>query len=172
MSKDLNLVKDEARRRTQHEQVKGLAGSEVQAEIVRSADRITPDDQEKAEQVGNDLKRRAIGEVTEAEAEIHRGRIFARVKQVVDFIFYVVYGLIGLQILLEVVGAREGAWFKQLMNAVTYPLLGPFRHLVTDLSIGRFQFMLSYVVGLVVYIFLHVAIRGLIRILARRSTSL
>jgi len=172
MSEDLNLVEDEARRRAQHEQVKRQVGNEVRAEIVRDADRIAPDDRERAEQVGNDLKRRAIGEVNEAEGEIRRGRIFARVKQVVDFIFYVVYGLIGLQILLEVIGARDGAWFKQLMNAITFPLLGPFRHLVTDLAIGRFQFMLSYVVGLVVYIFVHVAIRGLIRVLAQRRTSL
>jgi hypothetical protein len=97
MSEDLNLVEDEARRRAQHEQVKRHVGNEVRAEIVRDADRIASDDREKPEQVGNDLKRRAIGEVTEAESEIRRGRVFARVKQVVDFVFYVAHGMIGFR---------------------------------------------------------------------------
>jgi len=98
--------------------------------------------------------------------------VFARVRQAVDFVFFVVYTLIGLQVVLEMIGATERAGFKQFMNTITAPLLGPFRGLVTDPSVGRFQFMFSFIAALVAYILLHVAIRKLLRLFARRRTSL
>jgi ABC-type amino acid transport system permease subunit len=38
-----------------------------------------------------------------------------------------------------------------------------------DPAIGSFQLMLSYVLALVVYFLLHSAVKGLFRLLARRS---
>jgi uncharacterized protein YggT (Ycf19 family) len=172
MADDPKLTEDEARRRAQHEKVKKHLGDEAQAEILKDADRIAPDERLKAEEVGHELKRKAIGEVAATERELQRQRVFARLRQVVDYVFGVVYALIGLQVLLEMIGARERAGFKHLMNTITSPILGPFRGLVTDPAVGRFQFMLSYVVALLVYVLLHVGIRGLIRLLAQRRTSL
>jgi len=156
MSQDLKLAEDEARRHAEHEKVKKHVGDEVRAEI----------------EDGADLKRKAIGEVGETEREIRRARVFARIRQVVDFVFYVVYALIGIEIVLELIGARERAGFKHVMNTITAPLLGPFRDLVSDPSIGRFQFMASWVVALLAYLLVHVAIRALIRLFAQRRTSL
>jgi hypothetical protein len=171
MSEDLKLMEDEARRRDQHEKVKNVVGNEVRAEMVKDAARVAPGEAEKAEKVGHDLKSKAISEVAGTERETSRARVYARVRQVTDFVFGVVYALIGLQILLELIGAREGAGFKHLMNTITAPLLGPFHGLVTDPSVGRFQFMSSYFVALIVYMLLHVAIRGLLRLLANRRTT-
>lgn len=172
MVEDLKLSEDDARRRAQYEKVKRHLGEEVRGEILKDADRIAPAERLKAEQVGDELKRKAIGEVAATEKEIQRGRALARVKQVVDYVFAVVYGLIGLQIFLEAIGAKERAGFKALMNTITAPLLDPFRGLVTDPAVGRFQFMLSFLVALLVYILLHLGIRGLIRLVAHRRTTL
>jgi uncharacterized protein YggT (Ycf19 family) len=172
MSDDLKLAEEEVRRRAQHEKVKRQVLGGVEAEIQRDADRLAPAERQKAEQVTQDLKRKAIDEVSETESEIRRGRAVARLRQVLDYVFYVIYGLIGLQIFLELIGAREQAGFKQFMNAITSPLLGPFRGLVMDPAAGPFQLMLSYIVGLAVYILLHMAARGLLRVLASRRTAL
>jgi len=172
MADDLELHDDEARRRAQHEKIKKHLGAEAEAEILKDADRIAPTERLEAEEVGHALKRKAIGEVAATEKELQRRRVFARLRQVVDYVFGVVYALVGLQILLEMIGARERAGFKELMNTITAPILGPFRGLVTDPAVGRFQFMLSYLVGLLVYLLLHVGIRGLIRLVAQRRTAL
>ncbi|HEY3176929.1 MAG TPA: YggT family protein [Candidatus Polarisedimenticolia bacterium] len=172
MPEDRTLSKDEARRLAQHEKVNAHVVDEVQVEILNDANQIAPAERRHVERVAHDLKRKAINEVGETDLEIRRGRAVARLRQVVDYVFYLVYGLIGLQILLELIGAREGSGFKQLMNSLTSPLLGPFRGLVVDPGVGSFQFMLSYVIGLLVYALLQFAIRGLLRVIASRRTEL
>ena len=142
MPEDRTLVEEENRRIAQHEKVKTRVVDDVQGEILRDTAQIAPEERRHVEQVAHQLKRKAIAEVGETEIEIRRGRALARLAQVVDYVFYVIYGLIGLQILLELIGAREGAGFKQLMNVLTSPLLGPFRGLVLDPRVGSFQFML------------------------------
>jgi uncharacterized protein YggT (Ycf19 family) len=78
--------------------------------------------------------------------------------------------LIGLEVLLELIGARENNVFKELVDAITAPLLVPFRNLVPDVASGRFQLKISYVVAFIVYILLHLAINGLLRMMGSRKT--
>ena len=84
---------------------------------------------------------------------------------------FVIYGLIGLEIILELLGAREGAGFKQFIDVLTAPLLAPFRGLLPAPSVGPMQLMLSFIFALVVYMFLHLAINGLLRMAAHRKLS-
>jgi hypothetical protein len=42
---------------------------------------------------------------------------------------------------------------------------------MNDPAVGSFQFMLSYVVALAVYGLLHLAINGLLRLMAERKTT-
>jgi hypothetical protein len=50
-------------------------------------------------------------------------------------------------------------------------LVAPFQGLMPDPAVGGFQLMVSYIVGLAAYLLLHVAVRGLLRLIAtRRST--
>ena len=171
MPTDQTLTKDEERRLAQHEEVKAKVVNDVQAKILEDADQVAPDERQHVERVARDLKRKAIDEVGEKEHEIRRGRAVIRMSQVVDYLFCVVYGLIGLQVVLEMIGAREGSGFKQFMNTVTAPLLAPFRGLVVDPGVGPFQFMLSYVMALLIYGLLHLAVRGLLRIFVSRRTA-
>lgn len=168
---DDKLAADEARRIAQHEAVKGTVSDEVQTEVVRHADDTTPVERAQAEDLGREFKQKAFDEVVETESEVERAKGVARVSQVVDYIFYLIYGIIGLEIILELLGAREGAGFKRFIDALAAPVLAPFEGLMPDLTRGPFRLMLSYIMALVVYLLLHLAVNGLLRMFAHRKVA-
>jgi uncharacterized protein YggT (Ycf19 family) len=168
---DDKLATDEARRIAQHEGVKADVRGKVHGEISRKADETTPGERAQEDALAGSLKHKAVTEVAETETELERGKAVARLSQVVDYIFYVIYGIIGLEIALEALGAREAAGFKQFMDAIAAPLLAPFRGLMPEPGVGRFRFMLSYVIAIVVYILLHLAVNGLLRLFVRHKTT-
>ena len=168
--KSNSLRKEEDRRTDQHETVKGQLRNQVNDEIKRQSD---IDEREKAEieSVAHEMKHKAIREVSATEYEIARARQFARVSQVVNYVFGLIYGLLGLLIALELIGARQSSGFKRFIDTMTMPLVAPFKGLMPDPSIGNFQLMLSYIIGLIVYGLLHLAVRGLLRLVAERQTA-
>ena len=117
------------------------------------------------------LKRKAVREVAATEWELERGQAAARVSQVVDYMFYVVYGIIGVEIVLDAIGARQSACFKQFVDAIASPFLAPFRGLMPTPGIGSFRLMLSYIVAIGMYVLLHMAVNGLLRLLVHRKTA-
>ncbi|MET0554423.1 MAG: YggT family protein [Vicinamibacteria bacterium] len=162
---------DEQRRIAQHERVKSELEEDVHARITREA-KATPSDQAEVASVASNLRHNAAVEVRESERELGRARKATRASQVVDYAFYLVYGLVGLEIVLELLGARQGSGFKQFMDAVTWPLLAPFRGLMPTPSVGSSQLMLSYVIALGVYILLHLAVNGALRMMAERKAQI
>lgn len=168
---DEKLAIDETQRIAEHEAVKQDARRGVHAEIAREADRLDARDKRSVAAVGQGLKRKAIAEVVDTESEVERARTVARVSQIVDYIFYVIYGLITLEIVLDLLGARETNTFNRIVERVTQPLLGLFRGLIDDPASGRFQLKLSYVIALIVYVLLHLAINGLLRLVAHRKVA-
>ncbi len=106
-----------------------------------------------------------------AGRDADRARTTTRVMQVIDYVFFLVYSLIGLEIVLDLLGARESSGFKRFLDAVTWPLLAPFRGLLPTPAIGPAQLMLSYVAALAVYAILHQAIKRLVRILSPRQRA-
>jgi uncharacterized protein YggT (Ycf19 family) len=145
-------------------------GNQVRNEIKKKSEN---DNREKAEieSVAHELKHKAIHEVFDNESEVARARTVARISQVVNYVFGLIYGLIGLLIALDLMGARESSGFKQLINLLTAPFLAPFRGLMPDPRVGNFRLMISYIIGLIVYALLHLAIRGLLRLAAERQTT-
>jgi uncharacterized protein YggT (Ycf19 family) len=170
MEENDRIGADERRRIEQLEQVKGDARDEVHREIKERTDRVEPQDREQVEDVARGIKHRAVREVAMSEAELARARTGARISQVVDYLFFLLYAVIGLQIALELLGAREGSGFKQFMNAITAPFLAPFKGLMPDPAVGSSQLMLSYIIGLVVYFLVHMAINGALRLLVSKKT--
>jgi hypothetical protein len=168
--KSNSLKKEEDRRSTQHENVKAQVRNQVNEEIQQESGL---DDQEKAKvaSVARDLKQNAVHEVAATEGEISRARGVARLSQVVNYVFGLIYGLLGLLIVLELLGARESNGFKQFLDIVTSPLVAPFKGLMPDPRVGNYQLMLSYIIGLVVYGLLHLAVKGLLRLTAERQTT-
>ncbi len=170
MLEDEKLALDESERSARHQAIKGEVRREMQDQISRHASEEGERHDTQAAAIGEQFREKALGEVVGTEAEIERGRAAARVSQVVDYVFYLIYSLIGLEIVLELLGARETNTFKNFIDALTAPLLLPFNRLMPDLSRGRFQLKVSYLVALFVYVLLHLAINGLLRMLAHRKT--
>src|SRR5438132_12207466 len=103
--------------------------------------------------------------VSDNEFELHRPNVvIIHIRHVVDYVFYLTYGLIGLEIILELAGARDSSGFKQLLNKITEPLLAPFVGLFPDpIFHNQFRLRVSYVVALFIYLLVQVAVFGLLR---------
>ena len=171
MAEDNKLAMDEARRASQHETVKSQVREGVQSEIAKSADDLRRDDRAETDAVAEKLKHKAVKEVVDTESEVERARGVARISQVIDYLFYVLYGILSLEIILELIGARGSSGFKMFIDTLAAPFLAPFRGLVPDPGSGRFQFRMSYIVALIVYILLHLAVNGLLRIFVHKKTE-
>lgn len=171
MNEDHTLAAEEERRRRQHDAIKSDVSQQVHDDIRREATVPAPEDRVRTEVLADSLKQKAVSEVASTEARIERGSAAARVSQIVDYVFFLIYGLIALSILLEAMGARDSAGFARFIAAATSPFLAPFKGLLRDPSAGASQFMLSYVVALVAYALLHAAINGALRMVAHRKTE-
>lgn len=168
---DNKLAAEEARRANQHELVKSQAEGEVHAEIVERSI-PTPAEAAQVDQVANEFRAKAVNEVVETEREVERARGAARVSQVVDYIFYVIYALLGLRFLLALLAARSGAGFVRFIVAVTNPFYAPFKGIVASPSTDSgHTLMLPLLIAIIVYILLHLAINGLLRMFAHRKTA-
>jgi hypothetical protein len=111
--------------------------------------------------------------VIDTEREVERARGLARVSQVVDYIFYVLYALLGMRFLLALLAARSSAGFVQFIVAVTNPFYEPFRGIVASPSTDQgHTLLLPIVIAIIAYVILHLAINGLLRILAHRKTQI
>lgn len=170
MTEDHRLMMDEARRLAQYETLKDEMRNSVQAEIVREGTQPTAQDQARMAAAGDALRQQALDETVNTENELARGRFAARLSQFIDFAFYLIYGLIALEIILDLAGANRRNAFRQMVESLSTPLLWPFEKLLSDPGVGRFQFRLSYLIGLLVYLLLHVAITVMLRLIAQRKT--
>src|SRR3989442_6328931 len=170
---DDKLAIEEARRAGQHGSVKDQVEGEVQAEIAERAAVSPPPESERIDHVAGEVRAKAVDEVVQTEREVERGRGAARVSQVVDYIFYVIYALLGMRFLLALLAARSGAGFVRFIVAVTDPFYRPFRGIVASPSTDTgHTLMLPFVIAIVVYILLHLGINGLLRLIAHRKTAI
>ena len=171
---DDKLALEEARRASQHEAVKTQVEGEVQAEIAQRAEQTAaPQDAQRIEQVAGDFRSKAVDEVIDTEREVQRSRGLARVSQVVDYIFYVIYALLGMRFLLALMAARSTAGFVQFIVAVSNPFYAPFRGIVASPRTDQgHTLLLPVVVAIISYVLLHLLLNGLLRMLAHRKTEI
>ena len=170
---DNKLLADEARRVAQHESVKTQVESEVNAEIASRANRATTGEAEQMEHVAGEFRGKALDEVVSTEREVERSRGMARISQVVDYIFCVIYALLGLRFMLALMAARQGTGFVQFIHNVTEPFYAPFRGIVASPSAeGGFTLALPILIAIIVYALLHAGINGLLRVIAQRKTEI
>ena len=171
---DNKLADDEARRSVQHESVKAQVEGDVNAEIAERASQTpAPREAQKIDDVAGQFRSKAVDEVVDTEREVERARGVARVSQVVDYIFYVLYALLGMRFLLALLAARSSAGFVQFIVTVTNPFYEPFRGIVASPSTDQgHTLLLPIVIAIIAYVILHLAINGLLRILAHRKTQI
>lgn len=168
---DQNLAIDESRRIAQYEEAKDQARAKAQQEISHQATNLSEDERSNMAEVGEKLRHKSVNEMAETDQEVERARFAARVSQVIDYIFYLVYGIISLEILLDLLGARHTNGFRSFIDVLSAPLLAPFKSLIPDPNVGRIEIRFSYFFALFAYFLLHLAINGLLRLLAHRKTA-
>ncbi len=169
---DDKLERDEIERAVNYEAIKSTVKAEVGGEIATEAQVPTPDEAVDIDNIASEMRQKAVREVIETEQEVERGRVVARISQVVDYIFFVVYGLLAIRLLLALFAARSQAGFVQFIRAVTDPFYAPFRGIVASPTTPEgFTLALPIVIALVVYMLLHMAINGLLRMFVHRKTE-
>ncbi len=170
---DNKLEQYEAQRTANYEAIKSNVNSNVGGEIMAETARSTPAEDEQIESVAAQMKEKAAREIRQTEREVGVGRFAARVSQIVDYVFFIIYGLLVIRLLLELFAARENAGFFQFIKAATGTLYAPFRGLVPSPTTAEgFTLALPIIVAIVVYAFLHLAINRLLRIFAHRKTEI
>ena len=169
---DDKLAADEARRIAQHDALKAGVEGDVNAEIAARADRTTRPEAQRMEQVAGEFRGTAINEVVETEREVERGRGAARISQVVDYIFYVIYAHLAIRFLLALLAARSSAGFVKFIYTISDPFYAPFKGIVAEPTAGGARLALSILLAIVVYAVLHMGINGLLRLIAHRKTEI
>jgi len=171
---DNKLAAEEARRSVQHEGVKAQVEGEVNAEIAdRASQGSAAPDSRRMDEIAGDFRAKAVDEVVETEHEVERSRGLARVSQIVDYLFFVLYALLGLRFLLALLAANSSAGFVQFIVSVTNPFYEPFRGIVASPRTAEgHTLLLPMVIAIIVYILLHLAINGLLRMFAHRKTHI
>jgi hypothetical protein len=170
---DHKVAVDEARRAAQHTAMKSRVERDVNADIAQRAEHATPSESDKMGAVAGAFRGKAIDEVVGTDREVQRARGLARVSQVVDYLFYVVYALLAIRLVLALIAARSSAGFVQLIRAVTAPFYAMFRGIVASpTSEGGYTLALPIVIAIIVYAVLHAGIKGLLRLIAHRRTEI
>ncbi len=168
---DNKLAKDEAQRTANFEAIKTDVKSEVGGEIAVEAERPDVSQQHRVEDIADGMREKAVDEVVQTNREVERGRVAARVSQVVDYVFFLIYGLLTIRLLLELFAARESAGFVQFIKSATGLFYQPFAGIVASPTAnGGFTLALPIVVAIIAYMVLHLAINGILRIIAHRKT--
>lgn len=167
---DRKLARDEARRAENYEKIKDEVKADVGEDIAEEADRRSKAEAEREKDIAEGMRRKAIDEVEQTDREVERGRVAARFAQVVDYVFYLIYGFLGIRLLLELLAARESAEFVQWIKAITGIFYWPFQGIVRSPSVEGHTLALPIIVALVSYLLLHMAIIGLLRMVAHRKT--
>jgi uncharacterized protein YggT (Ycf19 family) len=170
--KDMNVAQDEARRVAQHEATASTVESDVSEDISERADQGSADDTARVASVAADMRSSAIDDVAGQNREMSRARGTARISQVVDYLFYVVYGLLGIRLVLALLAANATNGFVQFINTVTDPFYALFRGIVPSLSAeGGYTLAVPIIIAIAVYALLHFAINGLLRMVVHRKTA-
>jgi len=168
---DNKLAQDESQRTANYEAVKSNIKSDVAAEVAADANVHMVEQEQKIERIADGMRQQAITEIETSDNEIQRGRLAARISQIVDYIFLLIYGLLTIRLLLTLFAARGGNSFVQFIQSVTDPLYMPFKGIVPSLSNEGFTLALPLIVAIVVYMLLHLAINGLLRMFVHRKVT-
>jgi len=172
MDQDKTAI-DEARRQQQHGAVKRDIEGSVHGEIRAQASAGVDTDAVKLQEVATRLRGKAIDDVVSTDSEIERQRGIARIAQFVDYLFYLIYGLLSLRFVLALIGARQGADFVRLVNGITAPLFAPFKGTLPSNALDTgMVFSTPLLLAIVVYALLHAAVKGLLRVIGRRRTEI
>lgn len=102
----------------------------------------------------------------------HHGRVASIVPQiarVIDYLFGVLYALLLVRFTLELLGARSGTGFVQIIRKLTDVFYAPFQGIFATSNIDGWHFVWPLIVAVLAYMLLHALIRGLLHLATRES---
>jgi uncharacterized protein YggT (Ycf19 family) len=170
---DKKVAVDEARRTAQHTAVKSKVEGDVNAEIAGKAAIPTASQTARIDEAAGEFRGRAIDETVAADREVGRARGAARSSQIIDYVFYVAYALLAIRLALALIAARSSNGFVRFIGAVTAPLYEPFRGIVPSPTVeGGYTLALPIVIAIVVWVLVHLAVNGLLRMFTHRKTEI
>lgn len=170
---DTRLAEDEARRAQQHQTLKQHVETKIDSHIAAQAAQDLADEQARIDAMAAQMRLKMIDEVAETESEVRSLRTMARMGQIVDYAFYLIYALLGLRFVLSLIGANGGAGFVRFVRALTTPFYAPFEGIVASHAlVNGGTLAVPLLVALGVYALLHVGIKALLRMLVQRSTEI
>ena len=95
----------------------------------------------------------------------------ARISQVINYIFYLIYTLLVARFLLALLAVRPSG-FTQFIYGVTNPLYHPFSNAVTEAAAGNYAHALNVMIAVIAYALLHLGINRLLRLLVHHKTKM
>lgn len=166
------LAADEARRIAHHESMKSQVDRDVNAKIAARTENTTRAEGQEMDKVAGSLRGKAIDEVAGKDREVRTARVLARASQVIDYAFFVLYGLLGIRLVLTLIGARTGIGFVKVIRVLTDPFYSMFNGIVASPSAGGFTLAIPIIIAICVYGMLHFGITRLLRLIAHRKTEI
>jgi uncharacterized protein YggT (Ycf19 family) len=89
------------------------------------------------------------------------------VARIVDFLFAVLYTVLGTRFLLDFFQARKGAGFYELVRSMSDPFYRPFQGLFGASHVDGHPVVWPLVAAILAYMILHSVVRGVLRLAAR-----
>lgn len=173
MTTENKLAQEEARRAHQHSLLKNQVEATVDSHIAAQAHQEVTEEQQRIALTAARMRQQAIDAVAETEQEVRAMRALARVSQIVDAVFYVVYALLGVRFVLALIAANNSAGFVRMVKTLSEPFYWPFKNIVSSPTLeGGPTFAFPILIAIGVYALLHVGFKGLLRIIAQRRTEL
>ncbi len=100
-------------------------------------------------------------------------RTAARGSQFLDYLFFVLYTLLGIRLVLALIGAEAGNGFVRFINTLTNPFYAPFKGIVSSPTTEAGNtLVVPIIIAIVVYGLLHMGINALLRMVGRRKTMI
>jgi uncharacterized protein YggT (Ycf19 family) len=168
---DRSVAADDARRVAQHEATASAVEQDVNADIAERADQPSVEDNAQIDRVATDMRSSAVDDAARQGRHVSRARGTARISQVIDYVFYVVYGLLAIRLVLALIAANASNGFVQFIDTVTDPFYALFRGIVASPASGGFTLAVPIIIAIGVYALLHFAINGFLRMLVHRKTA-
>lgn len=168
---DDKVAADDKRRVTQYEETASEIEEDVNEDVAQRAEKGSAAESGRMDKVAGDMRSQAIDEVEGQGREVSRGRLFARISQVTDYLFSILYGLLAIRLVLALLAANPDNGFVQLINTLTEPFYALFRGIVGSPTAEGHTLVVPILIAMAVYGLLHAAIKGLLRMVVHRQTA-
>ncbi len=166
-------IYDDDRLVNQHESAKAAVEHDLNAEVSYRAEQDARKDSETLDRMAGMVKDKAIAEVVDASKLSDRRRTLARTVQVIDFLFYTVYVLLGVRLVLALIGANQASGFVKFVTTITNPFYSFFRGIVeSPTAEGGYTIALPILVAIGAYALLHWGVRSLAKLIAYRQSEI